>query len=79
MTVDEMFWKDVMDAYTQVSNNHEREVTVARNGKKAVVYYVPSNIVDGVEESVVIEITQVQTETKDALPVPPTGSGRRND
>ena len=78
MTVNEMFWKDVMDAYLQVSINHEREVMVARNGKQATVYHVPANIVDAVEESIVIEITQVETETKDALPVPPTGSGRRS-
>jgi hypothetical protein len=70
MTVDEMFWKDVMEAYQQITVNHEREITVARNGKEAEVYYVPSNIVEGVEASIVIEIREVETETKDPLPVP---------
>jgi hypothetical protein len=68
--MEELFWKEVMDAYTMVSVNHEREVKVARNGKAAKIAYDPGS------DSIVIVIVNVDTEVKDPLPVPPPGTGR---
>lgn len=60
------FWYDVEEAYRQVAINHEKEVTVARDGKKAFVYGVPYES----DPFVAIHISEAQTETKDELPVP---------
>lgn len=57
------FWEEVEQAYTKVAANHELEVTVAREGKEASIYWT-----DNYGTTVIcIEIEEVPTETKEPL------------
>lgn len=58
------FWEEVIEGYNQVAATNERQITVAREGKVAVVFY------EAASDNVVIAVKTASTQTVEPLAEP---------
>lgn len=77
-----LFWKEVREAHDKVVINHDLIVEIARNGKRAVVYWSEASYehYQVSEACVIVEVAEAITATKEPLPVPVySHHGRRKE
>lgn len=65
---DSKFWQDVGNAHDHVAANHQRELTVARNGMEAKVSFVDMG--DQGDNVILIRVKATNTEVRETLIVP---------